>query len=152
MTYQYFCITYGVSSMRITTFAGYKSSGIQNFLKPKTYNDMPYGVRRAIKLMAVNMHFIYHNQNINDDPDWFIEKMHASNIRVFSKELYKQFTFTTNQNFQYKIRKSEALCRQVCLFVWTGIYLFIGCYDEGLTSSQHDLNTLPPDTNSTSPR
>jgi hypothetical protein len=61
------------------------------------------------------------------------------------------FTFNNRNNFYIHLDHNSQLCKNVALYVHTGMLLFFGNYDEGLTESQQSLNTLPDADNPTRP-
>lgn len=153
MTYGQFVSRYSVCSVRIIYLAGYKSPNMHLKLKDTPFEKLPFSIKRILLAMAVNLHYIYVNSTtkIKDDPYWFMDKVHATNFRINSPKVYSLFTFNTRNTYKANIERDLQLRKAICLYLYTGILLFISGYDEGATSSQHERNMLPPDTNATRP-
>jgi hypothetical protein len=153
MTYGEYVSKYSVCSSRIIYLAGYKSPNMHIKLKDSTFAQLPPAMKRIILAMAVNLHYIYINtaSKAKDDPYWFLDKIHATNFRIKTPKIFGVFTFSTRTAFNYNIERDHLLRKSLCLYLYTGIMLFIAGYDEGKMLSQHCLNTLPPDTSPTLP-
>lgn len=150
MTYGQFVSKFSVCSVRIIFLAGYKSPNMHLKLKDTNFEQLPYSIKRIILAMAVNLHYIYTNK-IKDDPYWFMDRLHATNYRINSPKIYNLFTFNTRTAFKWNMERDYQLRKAICLYLYTGILLFIAGYDDGNTVSQHERKTLPPDTNATRP-
>lgn len=153
MTYGQFVSKFSVCSVRIIYLAGYKSPNMHLKLKDTTFDELPYSMKRIILAMAVNLHYIYVNSTtkVKDDPYWFMDRLHATNYRINSPKIYNLFTFNTRTAFKWNMERDFQLRKSICLYLYTGILLFIAGYDEGATVSQQERKTLPPDTNATRP-
>lgn len=153
MTLQHLCTTYAVNSSRLVVIAGYNSHGIFNHIKAKPMEEIPPSVLTVLKRMQTNLCFVWEHlpEKVHEEEQWFYRKMHATNISIGSKKVYPLFTSLSKATYYKILDNNPSFCRSVNLYIHTGILLYLGNYDEGLISSQHNRITFPVADNSTRP-